>query len=369
MDEELRCIGCGAILQSQDENEAGFLPASALNKALEGESQEVYCKRCFRLRHYSEIMPVELNNDDFLRLLNSLGDKKALIVNVVDLFDFNNSLIPSLKRFVGKNDFILVGNKVDLFPLNSKESKIKDWMRQEANRMGLYPKDIFLISAAKKRNLQDLIAYLDRASQNQDVYFVGTTNVGKSTLINSIIDLMGDVKDLITTSRFPGTTLDQIKIPLDSGHYLVDTPGIMTDKQLASYLNSKDLDLIAPKKPLKPATYQLNSGQTLFLGGLGRIDFVSGEKTSFTVYTARGLYVHRTKTENADEFYEKHVGDLLTPPHGDENLPAMKGQTYHPTTKSDLLFGGIGFITVPAGVVVKTYLPGGIGQGIRRALI
>ena len=143
----------------------------------------------------------------------------------------------------------------------------------------------------------------------------------------------------------------------------------MTDKQLASYLNSKDLDLIAPKKPLKPATYQLNSGQTLFLGGLGRIDFVSGEKTSFTVYTARGLYVHRTKTENADEFYEKHVGDLLTPPHGDENLPAMKGQTYHPTTKSDLLFGGIGFITVPAGVVVKTYLPGGIGQGIRRALI
>ncbi|MUP59947.1 ribosome biogenesis GTPase YqeH, partial [Veillonellaceae bacterium M2-4] len=105
------------------------------------------------------------------------GDKKALIVNVVDLFDFNNSLIPSLKRFVGNNDFILVGNKVDLFPLNSKESKIKDWMRQEANRMGLYPKDIFLISAAKKRNLQDLITYLDQASQDQDVYFVGTTNV------------------------------------------------------------------------------------------------------------------------------------------------------------------------------------------------
>lgn len=369
MDEELRCIGCGAVLQSDNEDAAGFLPQSALTKALNSDDQEVYCKRCFRLRHYNEIMPVELNNDDFLSLLNSLSTKKALVVNVVDVFDFNNSLISSLKRFVGNNDFILVGNKIDLFPLNSKESKIKDWMRQEANRMGLYPKDIFLISAAKKRNLTDLIKYLDRNSQDQDVYFVGTTNVGKSTLINAIIDEMGDVENLITTSRFPGTTLDQIKIPLDNGHFLVDTPGIMTQKQLASYLDKRDLDLIAPKKPLKPATYQLNSGQTLFLAGLGRIDYVAGEKTSFTVYVARDLYVHRTKTENADAFYEKHKGDLLTPPRGNENLPAMHKQTYHPEVKSDLLFGGIGFVTIPAGVVVNTYLPGGIGQGIRRALI
>lgn len=44
-------------------------------------------------------------------------------------------------------------------------------------------------------------------------------------MINAIIDEMGDVQDLITTSRFPGTTLDQIEIPLDNGHFLVDTPG------------------------------------------------------------------------------------------------------------------------------------------------
>ncbi len=228
MGEEIRCIGCGASLQSEDKSLPGYLPQSALQKVLDGENEEVYCQRCFRLRHYNEIMPVALDNDDFLALLNSLSSKKALIVNVVDLFDFSNSLIASLKRFVGQNDFILVGNKFDLFPKNSKESKIKDWMRQEANRMGLYPKEIFLISAAKKKNLDDLIKYLNANSQDQDVYFVGTTNVGKSTLINAIIDKMGDVQDLITTSRFPGTTLDKIEIPLDNGHFLVDTPGILT---------------------------------------------------------------------------------------------------------------------------------------------
>lgn len=369
MSEEIRCIGCGAVLQSTDPKKSGYLPQSALSKVESGEREEVYCQRCFRLRHYNEIMPVELDNSEFLALLNSLSTKKALIVNVVDLFDFSNSLISSLKRFVGSNDFILVGNKIDLFPKNSKESKIKDWMRQEANRMGLYPKDIFLISAAKKKNLDDLIEYLNQNSQDQDVYFVGTTNVGKSTLINAIIDKMGDVQNLITTSKFPGTTLDQIEIPLDNGHYLVDTPGIMTDSQLASMLNPKDLDLASPKKPLKPATYQLLPGNTIFLSGLGRIDYLKGPSTSFTVYASRNMYIHRTKTEKADEFYQKHVGDLLTPPSSIDELPALRGQEYSTKYRSDILFAGIGFITVPQGCVVRAYTPDGIGLGIRRALI
>ena len=369
MDEDIICIGCGAVLQSDDPKKAGYLPKSALDKARNEENAEVYCQRCFRLRHYNEIMPVDLNNDDFLALLNSLSEKKALIVNVVDLFDFSNSLLSSLKRFVGNNDFILVGNKFDLFPKNSRQSKIKDWMRQEANRMGLYPKEIFLVSAKRKVNLESLIAYINKQSQDKDVYFVGTTNVGKSTLINAIIDMMGDIQDLITASRFPGTTLDRIEIPLENGHFLIDTPGIMTDNQLATHLNAKDLELISPKKPLKPATYQLMPGNTLFLAGLGRIDYLKGESTSFTVYVARNMYVHRTKTANADAFYKKHVGELLAPPAKDDKLPALKGQEFRTEYKSDLLFGGIGFVTVPEGCVVKTYTPDGIGLGIRRALI
>ncbi|MDO4912422.1 MAG: ribosome biogenesis GTPase YqeH [Lactobacillus sp.] len=369
MDNELICIGCGAVLQSEDEMHSGYLPKSALDKAKAGESDEVYCKRCFRLRHYNEIMPVEQNNDDFLALLNTIGEKKALIVNVVDLFDFSNSLLTSLDRFIGDNELILVGNKIDLFPLNTKESKVKDWMRQEANRMGLRPSKIFLVSAQKKYHLEELIEYLNAHSKDQDIYVVGTTNVGKSTLINAVIDMMGDIQNLITTSRFPGTTLDKIEIPLDNGHFLVDTPGILTKNQLATKLDMKDLDLIAPKKPLKPATYQLLPGNTIFLGGLGRIDYLKGPSTSFTIYASRSLYRHRTKTAGADEFYEKHSGELLTPPNEPMGLGKLEGQEFKVTEKSDLLFGGIGFITVPAGCVVKTYTPGKIGLGIRRALI
>lgn len=371
MDEDIICIGCGSVLQSDDPKQAGFLPGARLKKALESEDNgnDIYCQRCFRLRHYNEIMPVQADNDDFLALLNSLAEKKALIVNVVDLFDFTNSLLSSLKRFVGNNDFILVGNKFDLFPKNSRQSRIKDWMRQEANRAGLFPQKIFLVSAKSQKNLDELISYLDQNSRNRDVYFVGMTNVGKSTLLNAIIEKMGDVQNLITTSRFPGTTLDKIEIPLENGHFLVDTPGIMTENQLATHLNAQELAAISPQKPLKPATYQLKPGNTLFLAGLGRIDFLKGEPASFTVYVARGLYVHRTKTVNADAFYAKHKGELLSPPADNNKLPPLKGQEYHTSYKSDLLFGGVGFIMVPADCLVKIYTPDKIGLGIRRALI
>lgn len=32
MSEEIRCIGCGSVLQSQDSQQAGYLPQSALAK-------------------------------------------------------------------------------------------------------------------------------------------------------------------------------------------------------------------------------------------------------------------------------------------------------------------------------------------------
>ena len=235
--------------------------------------------------------------------------------------------------------------------------------------MGLYPKDIFLISAAKKKKLDTLIDYLNKHSQDQDVYFVGTTNVGKSTLINAIIDEMGDVQDLITTSRFPGTTLDQIEIPLDNGHFLVDTPGILTDKQLASRLDPKDLDLASPKKPLKPATYQLLPGNTIFLAGLGRIDYLKGRQPALLSMLPGACTSTGLRRRRLTNFTKKHVGELLSPPGPNSDLPPLKGQEYSIKYRSDVLFAGVGFITVPEGCVIKAYTPGGIGLGTRRALI
>lgn len=366
--EPIYCIGCGAEIQTEQQDKPGYTPQSALDKGL--ANGELYCQRCFRLRHYNEIVPVGLTDDDFLRLLTQIKDANALIVYVVDIFDFNGSMIPGLHRFVGDNPILLVGNKEDLLPNSLKRPKLRDWLRQRANEQGIRPLDVSLVSAKTNQSVDELLTKIDKLRQDRDVYIVGVTNVGKSTLINQVIRQTTGQKNVITTSRFPGTTLDRIEIPLEDGHMLVDTPGIIQNSQMAHYLTGKDLRIATPQKQIKPKVYQLNSEQTVFLGGLARFDYLVGDKNGFTVYVENTLPLHRTKLANADAFYFKHLGGLLTPPS--ENvlaLPEMVRHEFKVTEKSDLVFEGLGWVTLPAGVTVAGYAPSGVGVIIRKAMI
>ncbi|KRL03207.1 ribosome biogenesis GTPase YqeH [Liquorilactobacillus capillatus] len=367
--EELYCIGCGAPIQSSDPKGLGYVPASAIQKNTEEE--DLYCKRCFRLRHYNEVSDVALTDDDFLKILTQIGATDSLIVNVVDLFDFSGSVIPGLQRFVGNNPILIVGNKEDLLPKSLKRSKLRDWIRQSANMQGLRPVDVALISAKKNHMIDSLLKLIDKYREGRDVYVVGVTNVGKSTLINQIIKQQTGISELITTSRFPGTTLDKIEIPFDDEHSLIDTPGVIHQQQMTHFLVGKELNIAVPQKEIKPKVYQLGSGQTLFLGALARFDYLKGERKGVVVYVDNNLMIHRTKTSNAAIFYEKHAGELLQPPFAEnmKNLPPLVRFEFKIAQKSDLVFAGLGWITVNADTIVAGWAPKGVAVTLRRAMI
>lgn len=367
--EDILCIGCGAPIQTKYKDKLGYTPQSALEKGM--EIGELYCQRCFRLRHYNEITDVQLTDDDFLRLLHEVGDSNALVVNVVDIFDFNGSIIPGLPRFVAGNDVLLVGNKKDILPKSVKTSKVTQWLTERAHEEGLRPVDVVLTSAQNKQAIKELIEKIEQYRKGRDVYVVGVTNVGKSTLINAIIQEITGDKEVITTSRFQGTTLDKIEIPLADGSHIYDTPGIIHRHQMAHYLSAKNLKYISPKKEIKPKTYQLNPEQTLFLGGLGRFDFVSGDKQGFTAYFDNELKLHRTKLAGAGEFYEKHVGSLLTPPSKKEvsDFPQLVKHELKIEAKTDVVFSGLGWIRVTGPAKIAAWAPDGVAVVIRKAII
>ena len=60
-----------------------------------------------------------------------------------------------------------------------------------------------------KHAIKEVIDKIEHYRKGRDVYVVGVTNVGKSTLINAIIQEITGDQNVITTSRFPGTTFGQ----------------------------------------------------------------------------------------------------------------------------------------------------------------
>lgn len=308
MSDILKCIGCGAPLQSEDKNKPGFVPEHNMFR------DDVICRRCFRLKNYNEVQDVGLESEDFLKLLSGLADKKGIVVNVVDVFDFEGSFINAVKRIVGNKKIILAANKLDLLPKQINKRRVKEWLKRTARKYGLEADDVVLISAEKGWGIDDLLSSIANIRENEDVYIVGTTNVGKSTLINKLIEASVGEKDVVTTSRFPGTTLDMIDIPLDETSFMYDTPGIIQDHQMTHLVSEKELKIIMPKKEIKQRVYQLNEAQTLFFGGLARIDYVSGGKRPLVCFFSNDLNIHRTKTEKANDLWRNQLGDLLTPP-------------------------------------------------------
>lgn len=370
--EELFCIGCGAQLQSENENKEGYVPSSVLNKDAD-EVEEVYCKRCFRLRHYNEVSDIELTDDDFLTMLNEISSKDALIVNLVDIFDLNGTMVSGMQRFAGNNPLIIVGNKMDLVPNVISQGKIRQWLTEQVHALGLRPKEVEIVSALRPNSVKKIMELINKERKGRDVYIVGTTNVGKSTFINQIINIATESENIITSSYFPGTTLGMIEIPLDDGNYIIDTPGIIQKNNLSHFLSGKELKKIIPKKEVKPKVYQLEEKQTIFIEGLARFDYIEGDGIQpFVFYTSNDLKLHRTKLENADDLYDRHLGDLLSPPFIDSvnEFPKLKEHQLTIKEARDIVISGLGWISIhQAPAKISIWAPEGVDIYQRKVMI
>lgn len=304
-----KCTGCGAILQTESLENEGYIQASIYDTSL-------LCERCFKIRNYGEYKRLVKKNADFLPILGDISKTKDLVILVIDLFNIPKSLHTILEHI--SNPVLLVLTKRDILPLSVSDEKLLNYSKNfTANIL-----DSIIISSFKNYNFDFLFDKIKKYKKSNNVYVVGYTNAGKSTMINKIIYNYFDKCTEVTTSMLPSTTLNTIEITLD-GLTLIDTPGLLDEGNMAEYVDYKMLKKITPKKEIKPITYQIKAEQTIFIEDLVRIDTYT--KGSMTFYISNALKVERT--------FKKQT-----------KMKDLQKTTIEVASNEDIVISGVGFI-------------------------
>jgi GTP-binding protein EngB required for normal cell division len=233
---KIPCSGCGAHLHCQDSKLPGFISYEIFNGKKFKELRKIQCQRCVVMKEYNVALKMNINPEDYPKAISHLKDKKAIVVLIVDLTDFPGSIWPNILDLIGSDKrVILVGNKVDLIPQDShghlkkiRESMIKTFTTKCLESLDRKPivLDSLLVSARTGFNIERLINLIFKNWRDKseyvggDVYLIGTTNVGKSSIFNLLMDSdLCDVKalckiDKATIAPVPGTTLNLLKFPI-----------------------------------------------------------------------------------------------------------------------------------------------------------
>lgn len=330
-----KCLGCGVELQ--DENM--LLDGYTVN--LEND----LCQRCFRLKNYGEYQATTKTDEEYQQILEAVGKTKDLVVYVTDVLNVEQDLY-DIRKFL-PNKILLVLNKRDVIPKSVKDEKLIQYFKDKY----YFFNDIVVVSCEKNMNIDHLLNRIKFFQVTKQVYVVGHTNAGKSSLINKLIKNYSDSKQELTISPLPSTTLNLINIEINDYLTIIDTPGLIDEGSITNYVDNELLKIITPKKEIKTKTYQLRRGQSIIIGDLVRIDYVDGEKNSFTLYISNDIKTKR----------------IISSRHDD--LKNLAKRTYQLPFNQDIVIKGLGFIKVVNRGVVDIYLNQRVETFLRDNLI
>ena len=323
-----KCLGCGAILQNKNPDTEGYV--SDLSKEL--------CERCFKIRNYNEYKYIDKNNEYYLEIIRKIDKTKDLVLLVTDFL--NIDLIKEIKI---KNPIILVLSKRDLIPRNLDENKLLNNIKTNLN---IVSKEI--VCSKNNYNLDSLFDKINKFKTSKNVYVVGYTNAGKSTLINTFIKNYSDNKKEITTSILPSTTLDLINIKINDNLNIIDTPGLLDKGSIILNQNKDILKRIIPKKEIKPSVIQVKLDQTIIVNNLFRLDI--NKNSNLVFYMSNDLKIERIYKETS-------------------KLSNLKQHHLNIKKNSDLVIKGLGFIKFTTDSLTTLYLDEKVKFIIRKSII
>jgi len=304
-----KCVGCGSVLQTNNQNKEGYINKKVYEKAL-------YCERCFKITHYGEANVLDKSIDKDT-LINKINKENKKVLYLIDITCVNMDSLEILKKI--KTEIYIILTKKDLLPKSVKNFKLKKYIQET---FGNYI--TFVVSSEKMDGIEELYNTLKK--ENSDFYILGNTNSGKSSLINSFLKLKGK-EQKITTSNMPNTTMDFIVVEFDE-FKIIDTPGFSSENSLCETIVYKDFKKLLPKKEIKPKIHVLKPDFMILIDNLLRIENISNTPITLIFYISNEIKLKKMKQIRNNE------------------LKNLESEVYEVNSDIDLVIDGIGFIKV-----------------------
>ena len=319
------CVGCGILLQCDDPFDDGYV-----NPSIYGET--LLCRRCFRLKHYGEYKVTNKTSAFYKNIINDIFKSNELVLHIVDIFDMGNMEYIYSKVF---SPCILVISKWDIFPKSVVEDKIISYFKEK------YPRylDVILVSSEKNYNMDYLFSRILDYKTSNDVYVLGNTNAGKSSFINKMIKNYTEARNFIVTSYMPSTTLNVISIKINDELNLLDTPGLLNEGNITSYMPEKVIKDINIKDEINPRIYQNKDKCSLLLKDIGRIDCLNDSNIS--MYISNNVDIDKINFDTNDTYRDLELSQIGL--NSDE----------------DLVIEGLCFIKCSSKTSFNVYVPKG----------
>ncbi|XP_063610564.1 nitric oxide-associated protein 1-like [Penaeus indicus] len=357
------CGGCGAHLHCQEPALPGFIPKELFVGLDQGELRSHVCQRCYFLKHRKMALSIRISPDVYPNILKSIQEEKALAIVVVDLLDVPCSIWPEIMDIIDVHPFLQ-------FPilrpsglrLQQRVQRLKEIQKKEHLEKKIRPKYTNDISIA---TLSGHIGRTFEEEREQDESS-DPFSIRANIIQNSPKKILG-----IDTAH-PRYAL---------GKWCYDTPGTVQPDQIINLLTHDELLKVLPKKLIRPRSFSVTSGKSLFLGGLARLDIIYGpESVRLTVFASEHIPINIVETVEASAFYRQYLGStLLGIPIGNEerllHWPILKPKdmrslgTGQRQSCADIVLSSAGWIAVTGYrnhvIELRGWTPGGRGIHLR----
>ena len=360
----------------------GLISGHDVKKNSRSENQAPVCQRCHLLVHHSTVPSEEasacsaeadalgLPEHDLKELMR---DPRPTLVQVIDVLDFplGTKNTKKIINQVGASQVLNVYNRIDIL---TRTPRAAHKVNERLKALSDSPLDVYATSALKGWGIEALVRRLHRHTGQGSIFFLGTANAGKSSLLNAILRRTGANTRGPIASFVPGTTRGALKLSIAQNKHIYDLPGL-TANGLWSFIEPECLRAHLPHKLISPKPISVAPGEGLLIGGMVYLRYLKGHE-----HILVAPYV-QTSVQRIGR-----LGNVVKQAERSKVPPILRSTTPRPAVShkqnfrhvssefntADIVLKDLGFLSIKiwrGEATIEISSPGGLHTGVREPSI